>query len=493
VSEENHDLNRRQRDTARYYTHLRQTTVNRRRLLINTGIAAGLIGASRMGPGASGALAAPLARQDTIPPDHPAILAAQKWVGAPAEPDSPITLVDWEEAGERWELPKRGVYPIWQMIHPNVELEIQATPIGEMFPKIQLAMASKSDKYDIIDDDYSFFPQLIAGGHLTMIQDQLDADKAYQEDIYKDIPENILDLYRDKPLKEGGKLHGLPPDGNCQLMVYRKDAFDKAGIKTLPETWPDAIDAAKELTGNGQYGFTATLRRGYWAAHCFNTIFWSHGGEWFGDGYNKPPTLNVDAGVKALETLQALMPYAAPGTLNAVDDEANAIITTGGAVFAPNLWGGSVWTTEKTNPQYYEQIGVDIVPKGPNAEGGHRPIMGGLGLFIPVYSKNPEWAFQWIKFCCSKEVGKEWVENLGQPARHSLLEEYASIQPYFPALAKSFPTAHRMEPIPETGELYEVVGTEVANVTTGAKAPEQALADAQKAAEDVMRKAGYYN
>ena len=61
------------------------------------------------------------------------------------EPTEPITLVDWEEAGERWELPKRGVYPIWQMIHPNVMVEIQATLIGEMFPKIQLAMASKSD------------------------------------------------------------------------------------------------------------------------------------------------------------------------------------------------------------------------------------------------------------------------------------------------------------------------------------------------------------
>jgi ABC-type glycerol-3-phosphate transport system substrate-binding protein len=50
-----------------------------------------------------------------------------------------------------------------------------------------------------------------------------------------------------------------------------------------------------------------------------------------------------------------------------------------------------------------------------------------------------------------------------------------------------------MEPIPETGELYEVFGTEVANVTTGAKAPEQALADANKAVEDIMRNAGYYN
>jgi ABC-type glycerol-3-phosphate transport system substrate-binding protein len=489
---ENQDLTPQQREVARQLAALRSKSMNRRRLLIGAGISAGLIGAAKMGPLTPGsALAAPL-RQGTIPADHPAILAAKQWKGTPPEPSSPVVLTDWEEAGERWELPKRGVYPIWQQIHPNVQVEIQATPIGEMFPKIQLAMASKSNKYDVIDDDYSYFPQLIAGGHLSSVQEYLDADEAYKADIYQDVPENVLDLYRDKPLKQGGTLHGLPPDGNAQLLVYRKDVFEKAGITKLPETWPEAIDVAKELTGSGQYGYTATLRRGYWACHCFNTIFWSYGGEWFPKGYNEPPTLESDAGLKAMETLLAVMPYAAPGTLNAVDDEANALITTGSAVFAPNLWGGSVWTAQKTNPQYYDKIGVDIVPKGETANGGHRPIMGGLGLFIPTYSKNKDWAWQWIKFCCSKEVGKEWVENLGQPARLSLLKEYTSIQPYFSALAKSFPTAHRMEPIPETGELYELVGTEVANVTTGAKAPEQALKDAQTGVQQIMQKAGYY-
>ena len=182
-----------------------------------------------MGPEAPVASAAVRARQDAVAADHPAILAAQEWVGAPEEPTEPITLVDWEEAGERWELPKRGVYPIWQMIHPNVMIEIQATPIGEMFPKIGLAMASKSDAYDIIDHDYGFFPQLIAGGHLTQVQDYLDVDEAYKKDIYGDVPENIMDNYRDKPLAEGGVLYGLPPDGNCQLMVYRKDAFEAGG------------------------------------------------------------------------------------------------------------------------------------------------------------------------------------------------------------------------------------------------------------------------
>ena len=104
--------------------------------MINAGIAAGLIGAYRMGPEAPGAERGRSRASGCGRSRSPRDPGGKEWVGAPEEPTSPITLVDWEEAGERWELPKRGIYPIWQMIHPNVQIEIQATPIGEMFPKI---------------------------------------------------------------------------------------------------------------------------------------------------------------------------------------------------------------------------------------------------------------------------------------------------------------------------------------------------------------------
>ena len=186
------------------------------------------------------------------------------------------------------------------------------------------------------------------------------------------------------------------------------------------------------------------------------------------------------------------MPYAAPGTLNAVDDEANALITTGSAVFAPNLWGGSVWTAEKTNPQFYDQIGVDIVPKGTTPESDHRPIMGGLGLFIPTYSHNKDWAWQWIKFCCSKESARSGsrIRPTGAAlAAHRVRVDSAVL----PGSGQELPDRAPHGADPETGELYEVFGTEVANVTTGAKAPEQALADGNAAVEEIMRNAGYYN
>ena len=92
MTAENHELTRQQRDIAKSYQKLRQTQVNRRRLLVNAGIAAGLIGAYRMGPETPAAGAAVRARQDAVAADHPAILAAQEWVGTPEEPTEPITL-----------------------------------------------------------------------------------------------------------------------------------------------------------------------------------------------------------------------------------------------------------------------------------------------------------------------------------------------------------------------------------------------------------------
>ena len=58
--------------------------------------------------------------------------------------------------------------------------------------------------------------------------------------------------------------------------------FEKKGLK-VPETWPEAIEAAKELHDpkNGQYGFTTTMRRGLYAGWQFWAVHASYGGTWF--------------------------------------------------------------------------------------------------------------------------------------------------------------------------------------------------------------------
>ena len=133
-----------------------------------------------------------------------------------------------------------------------------------MLAKTAVAMASKSDRYDVIFDDYDYSPQFIAEGALENLEPYLDKDPAFKKDILADIPENVLDLYRDKPAAQGGKLYGLPPDSNCQMQYYRADVFEKAGLKPA-ETWEDAIVIAKELSKGGVKVAGTTLRRGLWA------------------------------------------------------------------------------------------------------------------------------------------------------------------------------------------------------------------------------------
>lgn len=410
----------------------------------------------------------------------------------------PVTVVSWASAGQRWEFPQKGVYPLFQKKFPDIKIQIVAEPIADMLPKTAVAMASKSDRYDVIHEDYNFVPQFIAQRALEPIEPYLDKDPAYKKDILADIPENVLDLYRDKPLAQGGKLYGLPPDSNCQMQYYRADVFEQAKIKPAV-TWDEAIENAKVLSDGGKKkAVGAPLKRGFWAAHVFITMLRSYGGDWFdkmGPGGWKVG-IDSDEGRKAFDTLMKLVPYLEPTSLNASDDEANTAMLNGTWVYAPVEWGGSSMNDPKYT-KFADVWKVGVVPKGTGPKARHAPHMGGLGLIIPAFSKNKDAAWEWTKFCCSgdtqdPEIGKAWVENAGQPARASLLKKYASIRPYYAGLQESLPVAMRFLPIPESNALYENVGTEVASVVTGQKKPEQGIKDMQAAATRIMTKGGYY-
>ncbi len=52
-----------------------------------------------------------------------------------------------------------------------------------------------------------------------------------------------------------GKQLAVPSDSWASVLVYRKDLFDKAGLKA-PETYDDIMKAAQALTGDGRVGFS---------------------------------------------------------------------------------------------------------------------------------------------------------------------------------------------------------------------------------------------
>ena len=109
-----------------------------------------------------------------------------------------------------------------------------------------------------------------------------------------------------------GVLYFAPFVGGGDVMMYRKDLLEEAGIDT-PTTLDEMVAAIKALdeADNGAHGWSARGQRGsgmnVWR---WTPFFRAMGGEWL-DG--DMPTFNSDAGVEATDLYIDLMKSAPPG------------------------------------------------------------------------------------------------------------------------------------------------------------------------------------
>jgi multiple sugar transport system substrate-binding protein len=99
----------------------------------------------------------------------------------------------------------------------------------------------------------------------------LDQSQQYaQEDIFdSEAAQAVVDrlgpeTFSKKALdlvSKDGKATGIPSDGWGQLLIYRKDLFDKAGL-SAPKTLDDVRAAAEKLNGDGMAGITLATKAG---------------------------------------------------------------------------------------------------------------------------------------------------------------------------------------------------------------------------------------
>ena len=156
------------------------------------------------------------------------------------------------------------------------------------------------------------------------------------------------------------------------MTFYRKDIFDKAGIP-VPRTWPDALEAAKELhsPGTNQYGYVGAMQRSYWAGYQYYGALRSFGGALVDreePGYWNP-TVNSEEGYMALKMLVDLQQYAHPVSSNAGEDEVNTAFANGTAVYGPLTWGTAV-LNDPSFTKFDRVIYADLPPAGRQREGG---------------------------------------------------------------------------------------------------------------------------
>jgi multiple sugar transport system substrate-binding protein len=137
-----------------------------------------------------------------------------------------------------------------------------------------------------------------------------------------------FDPGRQKVATFDGKAWFAPLTGGGDLLVYRKDLLEKAGVQP-PTTLDEFIAAVKKLHDpeHGVYGVALRGQRGSGAnVWRWMPYFRGFGGNWF---EGNTPVFDSEAGVKATSTYLDLFKYSAPGTQTGSWDESTGAFLSG--------------------------------------------------------------------------------------------------------------------------------------------------------------------
>src|SRR5215204_5707239 len=234
-----------------------------------------------------------------------------------------------------------------------------------------------------------------------------------------------------------GRLYCVPYYAGARAVIYRKDQYKAAGIKSAPKSLAAFRAAGNKLMKKygKQRNYSALYFPGryVWASLSFvydygGKIAELRSGRWVG-------TLNSP---KAIQGLKALKATVGPlSRANKTADEANpqqALVFSKGRVgaFVGNGWEWPYALDEKLgNPSLKNKIGAYPMPS--HIAGKYMPtFLGGSDLAVPVTSKNKALAYDWIRIFTSNASMRK-LATIGKQIPNST--SLASINAKNPQLA----------------------------------------------------------
>lgn len=358
---------------------------------------------------------------------------------------------------------------------PGANVTVRCVPIAQWHDQIFNDFAAKGGA-DIVILDSQFIGEAVQGGHVRELTDWMKANIETADYVPA-----ALSAYGEYP-QGSGKYYGIAAEADTQMLVYRKDLFDKAG-RQVPKTWQELLQTAQFFKQNaGQQG----VQGGYTTHWCgtpacydqmathWNQIMWSFGGEiWDPKTYKVEGLINSETGVRALEFDKQLFDTGLQGQGNFQFNETVDAICTGKVPMATIWFGFGPAFEDEKGCRESKNLAYGIVP----GQDKHFISLGGMGLSVSTYSKNPDLALEYVKWFESKEQQLDWAKRGGFSARKSVLEseEFKNAARYNPAFAESYTKVKDFWNIPEYNKLLQPQMEQLNLAVTGQKGAKEAL------------------
>ncbi len=407
------------------------------------------------------------------------VLTACGGAKAPAASNTPVTIsmMMWGDPAE---------LEVWNQIvadfhqaNPNITVKVEVSDWDSYWTKLKTLLSADTPP-DVFAMDAPLYLDYQSRGVLLNLQPYLDKNPDMLNGVYP----QTLDAY-----KTSDGMYGLPRDFQTIVLFYNKDMFDAAGVAypTADWTYDDLRNAAKQLTkdsnGDGktdQFGFYSDL----WDMELiWSEAIWAYGG----DIINADHTKTLIGEPKAREAWQLFH------DMMFVDKSWPDSTTAGEYGGDPFLAGVAAMTTigHWAVPGYAEvKFKWDVVPM-PKGPAGQATSVNSAGFVIGKASKNPDAAFEFLKYVLSEPAQKRLAElGFACPVLKSVAESDAflkqSTQIDQKAFLDSLAFAHMKPVFKGYDEWSSAIGDGMATIWTGEAELGPTLDAAIKAADEVL-------
>jgi multiple sugar transport system substrate-binding protein len=277
----------------------------------------------------------------------------------------------------------------------GAKVNVITVPFSDFYNKLLTDFATGTNSYDAAVFAPQWMVDFIEPGYLEDLTDKVKADKALKWD-------DIGAFFRDFSATYNGKVYTIPLDGDFQMVYYRTDLLEQAGMKP-PQTWDDYIAIAKafqgkDLNGDGKpdYGSCIAKKRNaqsYWmitsvAGNFIQTQGTSQGA--FFDTETMKPLVNNDAFKEALRVYVETTKYGPPDEINLDVGDTRALFTTGRCALSLD-WGDiGTLAIDKATSKVIDKVGAVIIPGSKNV------LDRATGKLVPCDAKTCPYAIDGV-------------------------------------------------------------------------------------------------
>jgi len=374
------------------------------------------------------------------------------------------------------------------------KIELDVNPYAGALDKIRNSLRAQSGSYDLLAIDNNWMVEFFDGGFLTPVG---DLDPAFKLD--PGISTYGGTIYWNEKLKtfdpRGGKLMGVPVNGNVEVFYYRRDLYDQKGLK-VPESWDQVLANAQKLNdGSKVYGFVHRDDRDSALADFSNYLF-SFGGDIFKDAPagDFTVTLNSPVARRALDFYLKLGKAGGYPTAGSVS-QGNLIqlMATGKAAQSVAIVGAWAQLEDPNKSAVVGKIETALIPRG---EGGRHASRAGhwIGAIARNVPRERQLgALQFLNWFQTLDHQLAYTRYGAVPVRTDLGNTPLARESKFrflKAQSENSKVAKMYAVVPEAAQMSSIVSLRLNECFIGKSTPVEALNRAAAEVQELIARGG---